>query len=106
MLVPSAEVVEYHYSLYSKPDETGKKLGIYNYKSHFFFYYGEYDGKVVLTYNNSDPLTGHFTNGLPKVIMTTDPNGKETNVVLISEDGKSWYSMPDVNSPQSIYGFY
>ncbi len=81
MLAPSAEVVEYHYPLYSKPDETGKKLGMYNYKSH-------------------------FTNGLPKVIMTTDPNGKETNVVLISEDGKSWYSMPDVNSPQGIYGFY
>ena len=175
MLAPSAEVVEYHYPLYSKPDETGKKLGMYNYKSHFFFYYGEYDGnlrqgngiwicadnlktssayreywaegpwvankpdglftiinlskfansdteqlaqgtaevkagvyngKVVLSYNNSDPLTGHFTNGLPKVIMTTDPNGKETNVVLISEDGKSWYSMPDVNSPQGIYGCY
>lgn len=155
MLAPSAEVVEYHYPLYSKPDETGKKLGMYNYKSHFFFYYGEYDGnlrqgngiwicadnlktsnsyreyweyansdaeqleqgtaevkagvyngKVVLTYNNSDPLTGHFTNGLPKVIMTTDPNGKETNVVLISEDGKSGYSIPDVSRPQGIYGFY
>ena len=39
-------------------------------------------------------------------IRTTDPNGKEANVVLISEDGKSWYSMPDVNSPQGIYGCY
>lgn len=66
---------------------------------------GVYNGKVVLSYNNSDPLIGHFTNGLPKVIMTTDPNGKETNVILISEDGDTWYSMPDVNSPQGIYGF-
>ena len=67
---------------------------------------GLYNGKVVFTYDNSKPLTGNYTHGLPKVIMTTDPNGKKANVVMISEDGNAWISSTNISSPQGLYGCY
>ncbi len=174
-LAPNKATVEYHYPLYSKPDETGKVLGLYYGYSHYCFYYGNYNGtrregdavwicadnmktdsayreywaegswandkpngtftisnltkyanaeteqlvegtvevkdglyngKGVFTYDGSAPLSGSYKNGIADVIMTTDPNGNETNVILISEDGKAWVSRANINDPIGIYGFY
>ncbi len=174
-LAPNKATVEYHYPLYSKPDETGKVLGLYYSYSHYGFYYGNYNGtrregdavwiiadnlktdsayreywaegswandrpngtftisnlskypnsekeqlvegtvdvtnglyngKGVFTYDGSAPLSGSYKNGIADVIMTTDPNGNQTNVILISEDGKAWVSRANINDPLGIYGFY
>ena len=172
--IDASLIAKAHFPLYSDPDETGKRIGIYYQKGHYLFYYGEYDGtnrhgsgtwicadnmktsaayreywaegtwaydkpngsftisnlskyensdkeqliegtaevsagvyegKVVFTYDGSVPLTGEFHNGIPKVIMTTDPNGKEANVVLISDDGRAWVSYSNITNPRGIYGF-
>ena len=174
-LAPNKATVEYHFPLYSKPDENGKVLGIYYSYSHYGFYYGNYNGtrregdavwiiadnlktdsayreywaegtwandrpngtftisnlskypnsekeqlvegtvevsnglyngKGVFTYDGSAPLSGSYKNGIADVIMTTDPNGNQTNVILISEDGKAWVSRANINDPLGIYGFY
>ena len=174
MLAPDKATVEYHFPLYSDPDETGKQLGIYYWSGHFSFYYGNYNGnsregnavwfcadnmktdtayreywsegnwsgskpngtftisnlskyanadkeqlvegtvevkdglyhgKVVLSYDGSVPMTGNFNNGIADVIMTTDPNGNQANVILISDDGQFWVSRANLNDPQGIYGF-
>ncbi len=174
-LAPNKATVEYHYPLYSKPDETGKVLGIYYSYSHYGFYYGNYNGtrregdavwiiadnlktdsayreywaegtwandrpngtftisnlskypnsdneqliegtvevkdglyngKGVFTYDGSVPLSGSYKNGIADVIMTTDPNGNQNNVILISEDGKAWVSRANINDPIGLYGFY
>ncbi|MBR3301243.1 MAG: zinc-ribbon domain-containing protein [Firmicutes bacterium] len=174
-LAPNKATVEYHYPLYSKPDENGKVLGIYYSYSHYGFYYGNYNGtrregdavwiiadnlktdsayreywaegtwandrpngtftisnlskypnsdneqliegtvevkdglyngKGVFTYDGSVPLSGSYKNGIADVIMTTDPNGNQNNVILISEDGKAWVSRANINDPIGLYGFY
>ena len=163
-----------HYPLFSDPDETGKRMGVYISNKQFFFYYGDYDGdirrgngvwicavnmktdtayreywaegpwsgdkpngtftisqlskyentdkeqliegtaeiasglfngKVTLSYDGSGPMTGTFHAGIPEVIMTTDPNGKQANVVLISEDGSYWVSYGDITKPRGLYGY-
>ena len=66
---------------------------------------GVYDGKVVITYNGSVTLSGSCHNGIPQIIMTTDPNGNEANVVLISEDGKVWLSWSNMSDTMGIYGY-
>ncbi|MBR5731258.1 MAG: hypothetical protein IKX89_04875 [Firmicutes bacterium] len=70
---------------------------------------GLYEGKVSYLYPGTPrpgPVIGTFHNGLANVIMTTDPNGKETNVIMISEDRKVWYSRSNINDPMGIYGYY
>ena len=67
---------------------------------------GLYNGKVTYSYDGSVPVTGTFEKGIAQVIMTTDPNGKEANVIMISEDGKTWVSRANISDPQGLYGFY
>ncbi|MBO4862092.1 MAG: tetratricopeptide repeat protein, partial [Firmicutes bacterium] len=67
---------------------------------------GFYNGKVTYTYDGSVPVTGTYVNGIAQVIMTTDPNGKEANVVMISEDGSAWVSQSNINEKRGIYGYY
>ena len=67
---------------------------------------GLYHGKVTYSYDGSVPVSGTYQDGLAQVIMTTDPNGKEANVIMISEDGKAWVSRANINDKQGIYGFY
>ncbi|MBQ6671255.1 MAG: zinc-ribbon domain-containing protein [Firmicutes bacterium] len=174
-LAPNKATVEYHFPLYSKADETGKRLGFYYSYGHYGFYYGNYNGthregdaiwiiadnlktdtayreywaegnwsndkpngtftisnltkyansdkeqlvegsvevkdglyngKGVFTYDGSVPLSGSYKNGIADVIMTTDPNGNPSNVILISEDGNSWVSRANINDPIGIPGFY
>ena len=66
---------------------------------------GYYNGKVTLSYDGSLPMTGTFRAGLPDVVMTTDPNGKQANVVLISDDHSVWVTYSDITKLRGIYGF-
>ena len=67
---------------------------------------GLYNGKVTYSYDGSIPVSGTYDNGIPQVIMTTDPNGKEANVIMMSEDGSAWVSRANISDKQGIYGYY